>query len=533
MKTQSKGYSDSEHLEQEEDMRIAVRSILLVTILVIGAAAPGWAQVTTATLYGIVQDQSGSVIAGALITLTHEATAAVRQTTTDETGEFVFTALPVGAYTLKIEKQGFKGYVRTGIELAASQNVRQTHALEVGDLTQSVTVESSAPLVNTVSAEQRESLDALKVKELPLSRRNVTNVLRLSSGVDTSQGSVRINGQGKSGAGVTVDGTDANANPSEGRAIAQYGERNYIDVMSIEAVQEVQLMRGILQAEYGGVISGQVNLISKSGSNQWHGSLFENYRSHIFNARNPFAVNRRSDGSLIPKNREVFNQFGGSLGGPVLRDRAFFFFAYEGYRESTFQRVTGSVPTTKLRNDILLALPFAESKILLDTLPLPTLPIFRAGGVLDENLGTFEGAGQRRSTENHMVARGDLMVTGSSNLTVAYTRNRPYGLDPQYNLDGANDRVYDYAQDRITTTYVLNRGPWVAETRFGYNHQDMERLDQFFTFTDPSTPESVEWQRRVPRLSIQDIGTWGTAEVWAMEGTSYSIDQKVSRHVGR
>src|SRR5262249_22134050 len=207
-------------------------------ILVLGTAALGWAQVTTATLYGIVQDQSGSVIAGAQITLTNDATAAVRQTTTDETGEFVFTALPVGAYTLKIEKQGFKTYVRTGIELAASQNVRQTHALDVGDLTQSVTVESSALLINTVSAEQRESLDALKVKELPLSRRNVTNVLRLSSGVDIGQGSVRINGQGKSGAGVTVDGTDANANPSEGRAMAQYGERNYIDVMSIEAVQE-------------------------------------------------------------------------------------------------------------------------------------------------------------------------------------------------------------------------------------------------------------------------------------------------------
>jgi len=496
-------------------------------------AGIGLSQVTTATLYGIVQDQSGSVIAGAQITLTHEATAAVRQTTTDETGEFVLTALPVGAYALKIEKRGFKAYVRTRIELAASQNVRQTHALEVGELTQSVTVESSAPLVNTVSAEQRESLDSHKVGELPLSRRNVTNILRLSSGVDTGLGSVRINGQGKSGAGVTVDGTDANSNPSEGRAMAQYGERNYIDVMSIEAVQEVQLMRGIMAAEYGGVISGQVNLISKSGSNQWHGSLFENYRSHLFNARNPFAVNRRSDGSMSPKNREVFNQFGGSLGGPVLRDRAFFFFTYEGYRESTFQRVTGTVPTAKLRSDILRALPFQESNILLDTLPLPTLPIIRAGGVPDADLGTFEGAGQRASTENHIVIRGDLLVTKSSNLTVTYTRNTPYGLDPQYNLNGANDRVYDYYQPRLTSQYVFSRGPWVAETRFGYNHQDMLRLDKFFTFKDPKTPEKIEWQRRVARLSIQGLNTWGAAEVWDMEGTTYSVDQKLSRHLGR
>src|SRR5215475_14063430 len=145
--------------------------------------------------------------------------------------------------------------------------------------------------------------------------------------------------------------------------------------MSIEAIQEVQLMRGIMQAEFGGVISGQVNLITKSGGNEWHGSLFENYRSHIFNARNPFAVNRRSDGSMTPKNREVFNQFGGSLGGPVLRDKAFFFFTDEGYRESTFQRVTGTVSTPKLRGTILQAVPFQETRILRDTLPQPTLPI--------------------------------------------------------------------------------------------------------------------------------------------------------------
>src|SRR4030095_6941064 len=114
--------------------------------------------------------------------------------------------------------------------------------------------------------------------------------------------------------------------------------------MSVEAVQEVQLMRGVMAAEYGGVISGQVNLISKSGTNAFHGSLFENYRSHLFNARNAFQPSRPAAGSEIPKNREVFNQFGGSLGGPVLRDRAFFFATYEGYRESTFQRVNGNVP---------------------------------------------------------------------------------------------------------------------------------------------------------------------------------------------
>lgn len=509
-------------------MRFTKLLLGFVAAFVLGSSTLVWAQVTTATLYGIVQDPGDAVVPGAKVTLTHQGTSAVRETSTGDTGEFVFTALPVGVYMLKIEKPGFKSYVNTGIELDAAQNVRQTHTLQVGEVAETVTVEGTAPLVNTVSAEQRESFNSLQVTELPLSRRNVTNVLRLSSGVDVGGGSVRINGQGKSGAGITVDGTDANANPSEGRSMEQYGGRNYIDVMSIEAVQEVQLMRGIMAAEFGGVISGQVNLISKSGTNNWHGSLFENYRSHAFNARNPFQVNRRSDGSLLPKNREVFNQYGGSLGGPVLRDKVFFFFTHEGYRESAFQRITDTVPTQKLRNEILQALPFAETKILMDTLPQPTVPI-------DDDRGRFEGAGLRKMTENHFVVKGDLLnlLTQGSNLTVAYTRNRPYGLEPRSNLNGANDRTYDYLQDRLSLQYVLSRSQWVSETRFGYNHADMERLDHFFTFKDPKTSERIEWQRRVPRLSIQRIGGWGSAEVWQMDGTTYSLDQKMGRHMGK
>src|SRR5262245_23494017 len=508
-------------------MRLSTKIwVSLIAALILGSATIGWAQVTTATLYGIVQDGSGAVLPGAEVILTHEGTAAVRQAVTSETGEFVFTSLPVGSYALKITAAGFKTYVNPGIKLAAGQNVRQTHALEVGGVTETVTVQSAAPLVNTVSAEQRESLSTIQVTELPLSRRNVTNVLRLSSGVDVGNGSVRINGLGKSGAGVTVDGTDANSNPSEGRAMEQYGGANYIDVMSIEAVQEVQLMRGVMAAEYGGVISGQVNLISKSGTNSWHGSLFENYRSHLFNARNAFQPSRTADGSEIPKNREVFNQFGGSLGGPVLRDRAFFFTTYAGYRESTFQRVNGTVPTQSLRAEILQALPFQETRILLDTLPLPTIP-------LSDDLGRFEGAGRRERTENHIVTRGDILLSPGNNLTVAYTRNRPFGLDPRFNRDGANDRTFDYAQDRATAQYTLTRPRWVSETRFGFNNSDMARLDQYFTLVDPKKSESVEWQRRVPRLSIQGIATWGSAEVWEMDGATYSLDEKIALHRGK
>src|SRR5262249_17099253 len=171
--------------------------LLLVVAFVVGSSMLVRSQVTTATLYGIVEDPGGAVIPGAKVTLIHQGTNAARETVSGETGEFAFTALPVGLYMLRIEKPGFKSYVNTGVELDAAQSVRQTHALQVGEVAETVTVEGTAPLVNTVSSEQRESLNALQVTELPLSRRNVTNVLRLSSGVDIGGGSVRINGQGK------------------------------------------------------------------------------------------------------------------------------------------------------------------------------------------------------------------------------------------------------------------------------------------------------------------------------------------------
>ncbi|MBI1898729.1 MAG: TonB-dependent receptor [Acidobacteria bacterium] len=503
-----------------------VRRLLSFCVIGLLGIGPAAGQVTTAKFFAAVHDPSGAAIQGALVILTNEGTNAAYKKTTDAGGEVIFDVLPVGSYSIMIEAPGFKRFQSKGIALAASQQAQQTFTLEVGAVTETVTVEGTAPLVSTTSSEQRESLTNMQVVELPISRRNVTSVLRVAPGVDVGGGSVRINGQGKSGAVVTVDGTDANANPSEGRAMEQYGGRNYIDVMSIDAVQEVQLIRGILPAEYGGAISGQVNLISKSGSNAIHGSLFHLYRSHLFSARNPFRPSRDSSGRQIPKDREVYNQFGGSVGGPVVRDRLFFFTAYEGYRESVFQRVTGTAPTDSFRAEMLRALPFPEMKLLMDLIPRPTV-------ILDQNRGRFEGAGNRTSKENHVVARADFRPTQAGNLSFTYTRNRPFGLNPSYFLNGANDRTYDYLQDRYTGLYTHAGTSWVFETRFGYNHADMSRLDNFFTRTDPNGRERVEWQRRVPRVGVRGIATFGGAEVWLMEGTTYSFDQKVSRHMGK
>ena len=503
--------------------------LAILSVALLPLSTPTRGQVTTATLHGTVQDSSGAVIPGGEARATNDDTGLAYAAPVNGEGDFVFNVLPVGTYTLAIESDGFKSYRSTGIELIASQVVRQTHTLEVGSLTETITVEGRPPLVNTEASEQRESLNEMKVRELPLARRNVTQILKLSTGVDVGGGSLRINGLGKSGTGVTVNGTDANSNPSEGRALQQYGGRNYMDVMSIEAVDEVQVMRGIMKAENGGVISGTINIISKQGTNEFHGSLFENYRSHVFNARNPFQTNYNSSGALLPKNREVFNQFGGSVGGPVQRNRLFFFATYEGYRETASQRIAGTVPTSALRTTILNALPFQETRLLMDTIPEPSLQ-------LDEYRGRVEAVGTRRRTENHVIARADFRPTSTSNLSFTYTRNRPFGLDPRYNLNGANDREYTYIQDRYNAQYTLSSATWVSETRFGYNYADMERLDNIFTIQDPDRAETIDWQNRIPRLRLRNVGgtvTLGSGEVWLMEGATTTIDQKFTTNRGK
>src|SRR5215831_19537456 len=403
--------------------------LILFSLLTAGPLSfrvlPAVAQVTTATLYGVIRDPSSAVIPGASVTASNQGTGLSRSVVADERGEFALPALPAGAYTVRIEMPGFKTYNNQSLQLGSGQNVRQTFVLEVGQLSENITVAESVPLVETASSAQVQALGTTEVSELPLARRNVTGVLALAPGVDTSgaAGTVRMNGVAAGGTGITVDGTEANSNP-EGRAMSQYGAQNQIDVMSIEAVSEVQVIKGVLPAEYGGVVGGQVNLISRSGTNQFHGSAFENYQGDMLFARDPFLL------STQVKPKDKFNQFGGSLGGPIVQNRAFFFTTYEGYRETAGVRVNGTVPTQALRDQILAALPYAETKIALDPLPLPNTPI-------NSDVGMYSGIGNRTRRENHVVAKSDVILfTGT--LSGTYSRSRPYTVSPSATVNGAN-----------------------------------------------------------------------------------------------
>ncbi|MEZ5356482.1 MAG: carboxypeptidase regulatory-like domain-containing protein [Bryobacteraceae bacterium] len=487
--------------------------------LAIGLAAvlatAALAQQTTATFHAVVTDPTGASVPGAKVTLTHEEMGAVTPRETDTAGEATFDFLKVGDYKVKIEAPGFKGLETTGLTLSAAQNVRQTYVLEVGATSETVTIEGSVALINTVSSEQLNTFDKKKITELPVFRRNYTNLLAINTGVTMANEGVRMNGVGKNGVSYTVDGTDASGNP-EGRYSSNYLQPNLIDIMSIEAIQEVHTIKGVPPAEYGNMVAGQVNLLSRSGTNQWHGSLFENFRAENLDARHQ---------RLRNKPGLTFNQFGGSIGGPIKRDRIFIFGVFEGYRDRAFTLIQETLMTERLRSEAIRNNP--SYKLYLDFIPLPNQPV----GPNDDT-GLYINPTSSTRNDNHVDLKSDIRLGTASTLTVSYTRGRPNQLLPRHYLNGANDRTFRIWDERGTANYTTGGASWTSETRFGYHLTDMHREDAFFfqQFDPLNKNEVIPFGRRVPRLSYPGVSN-PDQELYLLEGRTYNFDQKYSRRV--
>jgi hypothetical protein len=504
-------------------LRHAMAAFLAAALLI--PAISVRAQVTTATLYGVIRDATAAALPGATVSLVHQGTGFTREVVSDPTGEFAVTALPSGRYTLKIELSGFKTFENAGLELGAGQTARQTFTLEVGALSEVITVSESVPLIETAASVQKESILATEVRGLPLARRNITNLLTLSTGVTEAStgiaggGNIRLNGVAEGGTAITVDGTDATAN-LETRGLNSYGAQNQISVMSIEAVAEVQVVKGILPAEYGGAVGGQVNMLTRSGTNVFHGSLFENWQDESLFARDPFLP------ATTAKPDVRFNQFGGSLGGAIIRSRAFFFTAFEGYRETFGVTLNGNVPTQQLRDRIAAALPMPETRLVLDTMPLPNEPI-------NADIGRVRVAKPRTREDDTLLVKGDVLVQGG-NLSVTFSRMRPETVNPSIYIGAGNDQRFLNEQDRVAAQYALARNDWTSETRVGWNRSSLDRLNDFWMVTDPRVSAPVDLTdpaRRVGQLTLASGFSSPTAEVLAMRGRSYSVEQKFGRIV--
>jgi hypothetical protein len=282
------------------------------------------AQTTGGRILGRVTDSSGAVVPNVGVHLINEQTGATRSTETSKTGDYVFVEVPVGSYRLEFDQVGFKKNVRRGVTVDVNQVVSIDTVMQVGAAREIVEVTSEAPLVDTTSTQLGAVVNERAVTELPLNTRDTYQLLQLQPGVQSQVGSDLFYGSDQSGV-VSVNGGRGRSNNyavNGGEANDQFVNLPVIQP-SPDSIQEFRVLTNTFDAEYGRNSGSIVNVVTKSGTNDFHGDVFEFFRNKVLNARGFFDFTKADFKQ---------NQFGGTLGGPVRKDRTFFFVSYEGRR---------------------------------------------------------------------------------------------------------------------------------------------------------------------------------------------------------
>jgi hypothetical protein len=284
------------------------------------------AQSTAGRVRGTLTDSSGSAVVGATVTLVNTATNVSRQATTNSTGEYLFLETPVGAYQIEVNQPGFKKYVRKDVTVDLNAVVNIDIALQVGGATETVEVTGEPPVIDTTTTQLGAVVGAREVTELPLNARDTYQLLQLQPGVQSQLGNDLFYGSDKPGV-VTVNGGRGRSNNYS----VNGGDGNdlFANLPAVQpspdTIEEFRVITNSFDAEYGRNSGSVVNVVTKSGTNEFHGSLFEFFRNTVLNAR-PY--------TFTPTSKPDFqqNQFGGTLGGPIKKDKTFFFASYEGRR---------------------------------------------------------------------------------------------------------------------------------------------------------------------------------------------------------
>ena len=316
-------------------------SKLVLCVFALTATASAQNQPGGASLNGTVTDASGADVPAAKVTVTNTGTGLTRTTETSDEGLYNFVALPVGVYDLSVDRQGFKSAKRTAVPLQVGATATLDVRLEVGSAQETVSVAAEAPVVETTRSSSASNVTEKAVANLPVNGRNFIDFTLLTPGVVRDvrgTGDLSFAGQRGTVNSLLVDGGDSN-NLFFGQATGRTGFRPY--AFSEDAVQEFQVNAVGYPAEIGRAGGGAINMVTKSGTNAFHGSAFEFYRDRALNA-NTFTNNR----SGIRKGPYHFNQFGGTVGGPVRKDKLFFFGSYDGQRNTGNQILTPATAPT-------------------------------------------------------------------------------------------------------------------------------------------------------------------------------------------
>ncbi|MBI4456676.1 MAG: TonB-dependent receptor [Acidobacteria bacterium] len=347
---------------------------------------PLYGQTRTAAISGTVNDSTGAILPGVTVAIHNVDTGLIREVVTDDQGRYRAPELAVGNYEVRAELAGFQTAVHKGIELAVGTEVIVNFALQIGEISEEVVVTGEAPLVNTTTATLSELVDQKQVHDLPLNARDLTQLSLLTPGVSyartapsgtqysgTATVKISVGGARVMMTGFLLDGVDI-TDSSRSKSVAGAAG----SLFGVETVREFQVLTNNYSAQLGRFAGGVVSLVTKSGTNEFHGSIFEFLRNDNLDARNFF------DPKVPPEFKR--NQFGFTVGGPIKKDRTFFFGSYEGFRESLGLTFRPVVPTADVRRGLL---PDGRTvtlnpsvKPFLDLYPLPSAGgrVFSGGG---------------------------------------------------------------------------------------------------------------------------------------------------------
>ena len=417
-------------------------SVAVVLLLAVSAAG----QSTTGTITGTVSDVTGAVLPGVEVTVINVGTNLTRNLITNESGNYTAPQLPLGAYRVEALLPGFQTAVRSGITLNVDERARIDLVLQVGQVTEVVEVTAEAPLIQTEDSAVGMVIDRQKIQELPLNGRNFESLTLLIPEAVTSQQGSHLGARG----GVTIAGLD------------EHYQSYYIDGVdnvdtiirlfayrpSIDAIEEFKVLSSGYAAEFGRNAGAVINVTTRSGTNEFHGALFDYHRNKALNTSTKFAKE-----AGLEKEGFLRNQFGGTLGGPIVPDRMFFFFAYEGQRQRQQIIKRATVPTTKMRAGDLSEL----TSNLIDPVtgqPFPnaTIPANRINPLAKEALGFWPAANSGGTSRN---------LTTAGNKTENFD-NISIKIDNAFTDVHRLSARYSYAKE-----FIFN--PYGSETSSGRN----------------------------------------------------------------
>ena len=443
-----------------------IKSWFILLFLLMCSIPSAFAQLTTADIVGTVTDSTGAVLPNASVTIVNLGTHETRNATTSGSGEYQVTLLPVGHYSITVTAPGFKTTTTPDLSVEAGDRAHSDAHLETGGQSETVTVEASTPLLQADNSTVSSTVGAKAMQDLPLNGRNFVQLVALVPGANEGPGNglssggrpddrrtnaagLSVNGQDESLNNWVVDGVDDNE-----RVIGTIGIKP-----NVEGIQEITVETNSYAPEAGRTAGGVINIITRSGTNQFHGSVYEYFRNDMFDGRNFFQTVAQG-----PKPELRQNQYGASIGGPIFRDRTFFFFDYEGFRQVAGTTDTGTVPTIGEYDDInslnggtpqaLLSTANGTAGLPINPLMLNYLKLFPAptNGNLTNN---FTISPNKTQNYNTYDARVDHRINGNNLLFARFNYNNVATFTPpafgtvdgvqisggRYNFDGPASNV--------------------------------------------------------------------------------------------